>query len=107
MLLRLQELFKKISFAIALIAMTGFAIAEDADLAKSPWMNKSLSASERTELVLKEMTFDEKLSLMMGYFGTDSPWKNAKRPAESYTQSAGFVYGVPRLGIPHLWQTDA
>lgn len=99
---------KKISLAVMLISATQFSIADAAsDLSSKPWMNKQLSASERTELVLKEMTFDEKLSLMMGYFGTDAPWKNAKRPVESITQSAGFVYGVPRLGIPHLWQADA
>ena len=37
----------------------------------------------------------------------DQEAKKYKRPAESYDQSAGFVYGVPRLGIPNLWQTDA
>ncbi|PUA29187.1 MAG: glycosyl hydrolase [Cellvibrio sp. 79] len=77
------------------------------ELANKPWMNTKLSAHERTQLVLKEMTVDEKLSLLMGYFGTDAPWKNFTRPAESYPQSAGFVYGVPRLGIPHIWQADA
>jgi len=104
----IHQSFKKISAALALISMTGFAIADNtSEVANKPWMNKTLTASERTELVLKEMTFDEKLSLMMGYFGTDAPWKNTKRPVESITQSAGFVYGVPRLGIPHLWQADA
>lgn len=99
---------KKISLAVMLMSTAQFSIADTAsDLSNKPWMNKQLSASERTELVLKEMTFDEKLSLLMGYFGTDSPWKNTKRPVESITQSAGFVYGVPRLGIPHLWQADA
>lgn len=76
-------------------------------LASKPWMNTKLSAQERTQLVLKEMTMDEKLSLLMGYFGTDAPWKNFTCPVESYPQSAGFVYGVPRLGIPHIWQADA
>lgn len=77
------------------------------ELASKPWMNTKLSAQERTQLVLKEMTMDEKLGLLMGYFGTDAPWKNFTRPVESYPQSAGFVYGVPRLGIPHIWQADA
>jgi beta-glucosidase len=103
-----QSILVRSFLVTALLSSMQWAIADDAvNLASKPWMNKNLNASERTDLVLKEMTFDEKLSLMMGYFGTDSPWKNAKRPVESYTQSAGFVYGVPRLGIPHLWQTDA
>jgi beta-glucosidase len=102
----LEKSIKKISLAIMLMSFTSVALAND-DLSSKPWMNKSLSAGERADLVLKEMTFDEKLTLLMGYFGTDSPWKNTKRPVESHNQSAGFVYGVPRLGIPHLWQADA
>lgn len=77
------------------------------ELAGKPWMNTHLSAAECTQLVLKEMTQEEKLRLVMGYFGTDLDGKHYKRPKESLHQSAGFVYGVPRLGIPNQWQTDA
>lgn len=97
---------KKLS-AIAIACALGaipFATAQDS---AQPWMNADLSAAERTQLVLKEMTMDEKLLLVVGYFGTDAPWKNFTRPAESHPQSAGFVYGVPRLGIPNIWQADA
>lgn len=98
---------KSLGLAVALLA-SSLVIADQAtDLANKPWMNKKLDPAARTSLVLKEMTMDEKLSLLMGYFGTDAPWKDTKRPVESYPQSAGFVYGVPRLGIPHLWQADA
>ncbi|HSC69047.1 MAG TPA: glycoside hydrolase family 3 C-terminal domain-containing protein [Cellvibrio sp.] len=83
------------------------AVAPPQKLTVQPWMKTNISAAERTQLLLKEMTLDEKLSLLMGYFGTDAPWKNFTRPVESYPQSAGFVYGVPRLGIPHIWQADA
>lgn len=75
--------------------------------APKEWMNKKLTPAQRADLVLKQMTMDEKLKLVFGYFGTDAPWKNFKRPVESYAQSAGFIYGVPRLGIPHLWEADA
>lgn len=97
---------RHLSLTIALLT-SSVVIADENDLSDKPWMNKKLHPSARTSLVLKEMTMDEKLSLLMGYFGTDAPWKNTKRPVESYPQSAGFVYGVPRLGIPHLWQADA
>ncbi|HEY1149043.1 MAG TPA: glycoside hydrolase family 3 C-terminal domain-containing protein [Pseudoduganella sp.] len=72
-----------------------------------PWMNPRLSAGERADLVVREMTLDEKLKLVFGYLGADFDAKKTKRPAESHKQSAGFIYGVPRLGIPHLWETDA
>lgn len=107
-------MFKKLSFRITFglnLFVILFSFAANADqqneLANKPWMNKKLHPAARTSLLLKEMTMDEKLVLLMGYFGTDAPWKEFKRPIESYPQSAGFVYGVPRLGIPHLWQADA
>jgi beta-glucosidase len=37
-----------------------------ADTQKFPWMNKSLSPDERADLVLKEMTLDEKIQLLHG-----------------------------------------
>jgi len=97
---------------VATLGGVQFALAQDAPVAAQkisdkPWMQTTLSAAERTQLVLKEMTLDEKLSLLVGYFGTDAPWKNFTRPVESYPQSAGLVYGVPRLGIPNIWQADA
>lgn len=100
---------KKLS-AIAIACVLGgipFSVAQDASSSSQPWMKTDLSAAERTQLVLKEMTLDEKLLLVVGYFGTDAPWKNFTRPVESHPQSAGFVYGVPRLGIPNIWQADA
>eukprot|EP01041_Mallomonas_annulata_P032167 gene32167-54604_t len=53
------------------------------------------------------MTLDEKLKLVYGYLGADMDSKKTKRPEEAHKQSAGFIYGVPRLGIPHLRETDA
>ncbi len=109
---------KKISVLAMAIALTSTASSFAAEEAKTDakkagaeapkaWMNKKLTPEQRTDLVLKEMTMDEKLKLVFGYFGTDAPWKGFKRPVESITQSAGFVYGVPRLGIPNLWEADA
>lgn len=72
-----------------------------------PWMDTSLSPEERTRRLLAEMTLDEKLVLVFGYFGTDAPWKEYKAPPEARPGSAGYVPGVPRLGIPPQWQTDA
>ncbi len=101
------------AIALVSIAPSFAAEAPPADAKKASaeatkaWMNKKLSPEERTDLVLKEMTMDEKLKLVFGYFGHDAPWKNFKRPVESYPQSAGFIYGVPRLGIPNIWEADA
>ena len=70
-----------------------------------PWMNPALSADQRTALVLKEMKQEEKLALVFGYFGSDTG-KN-KKHAAALPASAGYVAGVPRLGLPALFETDA
>ncbi len=90
---------------IALLCAT--AVCCGGVVAAEPWMNAKLPADERAALVLREMTQDEKLKLVFGYLGADHEQKKTKRPEPSHNQSAGFVYGVPRLSIPHLWETDA
>ncbi|MES2350520.1 MAG: glycoside hydrolase family 3 N-terminal domain-containing protein, partial [Pseudomonadota bacterium] len=103
---------KKISLmasAIALCCGSMVAAADTVTVAQpdQPWMNRQLGADQRTELVLQAMTLDEKLKLVMGYLGADDDGKHFKRPPASHKQSAGFIYGVERLQIPPLWQTDA
>ncbi len=100
--MKLKKTISLLSAAVALCCGPALAASDS-----KPWMNSKLGAAERADLVIKEMTLDEKLKLVFGYFGMDNDGKKYKRPQESYNQSAGFVYGVPRLGIPNLWQTDA
>ncbi|WP_454717491.1 beta-glucosidase [Caulobacter segnis] len=71
-----------------------------------PWLNPKLSADARTDLVLKAMTNDEKFTVIFGYFGSDMKPKYTRHP-DSLEATAGYVAGVPRLGIPGQWQTDA
>ncbi len=98
--------------SLLLSAVCSFSVAEGMagsakhDSAK-PWMNTQLTADERAALLIKEMTFDEKLSLLSGHFGSDAPWQNYKRPKDALPFSAGWVPGVARLGIPAQFQTDA
>jgi beta-glucosidase len=55
-------------------------------------------------MALDQMTEHEKLSLVHGVIG--APWGEQPRPPGSIG-SAGYVSGVPRLGIPPLQETDA
>jgi beta-glucosidase len=89
------------------VTLLGTAPGRAAPAAGAPWMNKALSPDQRTELILKRMTRDEKLKLVFGYFGTDFAPKKYKAPKEARPGSAGYVPGIPRLGIPPQWQTDA
>ena len=58
----------------------------------------------RAAATLAQMTLDEKLSLLRGYLTPRVPVED--RP-EGITVGAGFVPGVPRLGIPPLVESDA
>ncbi len=88
---------------MAFIASAVSAVAQDAD---RPWMNKSLSAGERAELVLKQMTLDEKLALLHGNGMANNPTWTMPLTAGA-NGGAGYVVGVKRLGIPPLVISDA
>src|SRR5688572_22984899 len=65
------------------------------------------SPAERAAQMLAQMTLDEKLTLLKGYFGTDFPPARFEAPEEARAGSAGYVPGIARLGIPSQWQADA
>ncbi len=70
-----------------------------------PWMNRNLSPDERAELVLKELTLDEKITFI---HGNGMPgWGEPRPNAYLGNGGAGFVLGVPRLGIPMIQMSDA
>jgi beta-glucosidase len=72
---------------------------------KGAWMNTSLSPDERADLVIKEMTLDEKVALLHGVgMPTDEP-VNAENAASN--RGVGYEVGVPRLGIPGIDMSDA
>jgi beta-glucosidase len=64
-------------------------------------------ADERAARVVAAMTQQEKLQLVFGYYATDFPKKNHIAPKEARRDSAGYVPGVPRVGVPPQWQADA
>jgi beta-glucosidase len=63
-------------------------------------MDKSLSPDKRADLVMAEMTLDEKIQLVhgMGGFEAAGPRSNG---------GAGVVAGIPRLGLPDLQLADS
>ena len=70
-------------------------------------MDKTLSPDRRADLVLQEMTLDEKIALL---HGNGMPgWPRAVPGANPCLGNggAGFVLGVPRLGIPLIQMSDA
>src|SRR5271169_3959375 len=70
-----------------------------------PWMNTNLSPDERADMVLKQMTLDEKIDLV---HGNGMPGWGPNRPNYYLGNGgAGFVLGIPRLGIPMIQMSDA
>ena len=69
------------------------------------WMNPNLSPDERASMVVKEMTLDEKLSML---HGTGMPGLGPVSPLAIHSNGgAGYVVEIPRLGIPAIQMSDA
>jgi beta-glucosidase len=90
-----------------LAALAAFALApvlaqrpQQPPAVQGPWMDKSLSPDRRAELVMEQMTLDEKITLLHGAggFGQAGPRSNG---------GAGVVSGIPRLGLPDLQLADS
>src|ERR1700691_5240864 len=89
--------------ALGTIIATSVATAQVAD---EPWLNPKLSPEERADMVLKQLTLDEKVALLHGNgMAHASQWQ---MPLSRLTNGgAGYVAGVKRLGIPPLVISDA
>jgi beta-glucosidase len=94
-------------FLILLLCVVVPAIAQTDRSPKPsfPWSNSSLSPDERAQLVLKEMTLDEKITLL---HGTGHRGLGPMSPLSSGANGgAGYVVGISRLGIPGIQMSDA
>jgi len=91
---------------VVCMAVSGFSQRRhEAPKPTGPWMNTSLSADERADLVLKEMTLDEKVALLHGVgMPTEDPLTPENAPSN---RGVGYAVGVPRLGIPGIDMSDA
>jgi len=67
-----------------------------------PWMSPGLTPDRRADLLLDQMTLDEELSLVSG---NDPAMMKARPPG--IPTGAGYIAGVPRLGVPPLFESDA
>jgi beta-glucosidase len=95
-------------FGIAFLSFalwSAFAQTSSNQNTLAPWMNSSLPPDERATLVIKEMMLDEKITLLHGTGMKDlSPMSPL---AVNSNGGAGYVVGIPRLGIPAIQMSDA
>lgn len=94
---------------LGLLGVTALAVSAQSKGKNWPWMDAKLSPQRRADLVLEQMTLDEKISLLHG--NGMARQKNLPPEIQAVQDQsnggAGFVLGVPRLGIPSIQMTDA
>jgi beta-glucosidase len=92
---------------IAALLAAAPAVSQSSATAKKnfPWMDSSLSPDQRADLVLEQMTLDEKIQLVHG-----TGWGVLRDgdPVPSRSNlGAGYVPGLDRLGIPDINLADS
>ncbi|HUB28360.1 MAG TPA: glycoside hydrolase family 3 C-terminal domain-containing protein [Terracidiphilus sp.] len=99
--------FKKLF--VCSTAILAMGIPSHAQFPRAPqpkhyaWSDTSLSPDARADMVIKEMTLDEKISLL---HGQGMPFGSQGRPTES-NGGAGYSNAIPRLGIPAIQMADS
>ena len=93
-MLRRQE--SAAAFAVVLLTLGSWAGLAFAQAPGQPWTNSRLLPDERADLVVKQMTLDEKIQLVHGSMAM------LGRKIPGALGGDGFVPGIPRLGIPDL-----
>jgi hypothetical protein len=80
------------SFAVLFL----FSCVSSAQDKNSSFMNQDSRADARADELVSQMTLDEKIQLVHGAFTSSTVPRGA----------AGFVPGIPRLGVPDLYFAD-
>ena len=112
---------RKMAFALsaAMLLASPVKAAQPGAPADKPWLNPGLSPQERARSALSAMTLEEKMRIVFGF--SDQAYTDLVKVSDDIVPpdlktyvvthqvkgSAGFVPGVPRLGIPDQSQTDA
>jgi len=90
---------KKLAALVAVLALAPVEAQRGPQAPQGPWMNKSLTPDQRADLVLEQMTLDEKMMLVHG--------AGSFAAAARSNGGAGVIAGIPRLGLPDLQLADS
>ena len=91
------------AWALVITFSTAAIAADKATAATFPWFDKRLAPDTRAELVVRQLTLDEKIQLVHSQFAKRDP---QNPPPDGPEDEMGYVPGVPRLGIPSLHMVD-
>jgi beta-glucosidase len=92
-------------FASLTLAPLSVCAQTKPDASKMPWLNKSLSPDERADLVVHELTLDEKIMMVHGVGWGVLRKGDYVAPESNF--AAGFMPGIKRLGIPGIDLADS
>lgn len=101
---------KRVSHAVILVAafcMAHWCVAQFPGMPQPKhyaWSDTNLSPDERADMVIKEMTLDEKFSLL---HGQGMPFFSANPGPTESNGGAGYTNSIPRLGIPAIQMADS
>jgi beta-glucosidase len=104
----LQGVSRRSSLLTLTLVILSFAVSTSFAQSNNnthPWSNSSLSPDDRAAMVVKEMTIDEKISML---HGTGMEGLSPMSPLAIHSNGgAGYVPAIPRLGIPAIQMSDA
>lgn len=85
---------------LVLVALTPVSAQRPPQPPNGPWMDKSLDPDRRADMVIEQLTLDEKIAMVRGTggFAASGPRSNG---------GAGMIEGVQRLGIPLVQLADS
>jgi len=96
--------------AAILLGAASWAIAQVPETrppGRHPWADAGLPPDVRAEMVIEQMTLDEKIQLVHG-MGWELPFEPPQSgPGVRALQPWAFIPGIPRLGVPDLQMSDA
>ncbi|HUN63225.1 MAG TPA: glycoside hydrolase family 3 C-terminal domain-containing protein [Candidatus Sulfotelmatobacter sp.] len=98
-------IFGLVAFLFAFAPRAAAQTTASATTNSFPWMNRSLSPDQRADLVLQQMTLDEKIQLVHG-----TGWgvlRDGDPVPPRSNLGAGYVPGIDRLGIPDINLADS
>ncbi|HEY0760208.1 MAG TPA: glycoside hydrolase family 3 C-terminal domain-containing protein [Acidisarcina sp.] len=88
-----------------LAASIGTINAQQGAPSGRPWMDKTLTPDQRADMVIEQMTLDEKIQMVHG-----QGW-GVLRPGDPVqarnNYGAGYIMGIDRLGIPDINEADS
>jgi beta-glucosidase len=103
----IRQYIARFCAVLALLTAVTVSSGQRSSRTPFPWADQQLSPDTRADLVLHELTLDEKIQMLHG-MGWPPLLEHADAgPATRAISVWAFIPGIPRLGIPDLQMSDS